>query len=85
VSRDQLAVPSSLAEAHEVLRHRQPAKDADPRVWVEFHRQSAKVYGQTADVDKRHRHEALQCAGMEIRKARTIEHALDPELDGDES
>jgi hypothetical protein len=32
-------------------------------------------------VDERHRYEALQCAGLEIRKARDIEHQLDPEGD----
>jgi hypothetical protein len=85
VSQDHCVVPSSLEEAHEMLQRQQPARDADPRVWVEFHRHSATVYGQTADVDTRHRHEALQCAGIEIHKARTIEHELDPGLDGDES
>jgi hypothetical protein len=39
------------------------------------------VYAQTSKVDQRHRHEAIQCAGIEIRKARDIEHQLDPEGD----
>jgi hypothetical protein len=72
--------PTTLAEAHEVLWRQRPAREADPSEWVAFHRHSASVYTQTAEVDTRHRHEAIQCAGMEIRKARDIEHRLDPTL-----
>jgi hypothetical protein len=77
--------PSTLVEAHDVLWRRRPARDADPLEWVAFHRHSAEVYAQTAKVDLRHQHEASQCAGIEIRKARDIEHRLDPGLDGDDS
>ena len=77
-------VPATLAEAHDVLWHQRPAQDVDPTVWVAFHRHSATVYARTADVDTRHRHEALQCAGLEIRKARDIEHRLNPLLDDEE-
>jgi hypothetical protein len=75
--------PVTLAEAEEMVWRLRPARDAEPSVWVAFHRRSATVYGQVADVDTRHRHEALQCAGLEIRKARTIEHRLNPDLDLD--
>jgi hypothetical protein len=74
-------VPSTLDEAHDVLWRQRPAKDADPREWVAFHRHSSQVYAQTAQVDLRHRYEAFQCAGLEIRKARDIEHRLNPEGD----
>jgi hypothetical protein len=77
--------PATLAEAHEVLWRQRPARDADPSVWVDFHRHSAKVYAQTAKVDLRHQHEAAQCAGLEIRKARTIEDRLNPDLDSEEA
>lgn len=83
-ARGQQKTPATLAEAHDVLWHQRPARDADPLVWVDFHRHSADVYAQTADVDIRHRHEAIQCAGMEIRKAREIEHRLNPEEDTEE-
>lgn len=82
--RDKCAVPSSLSEAHEVLWRQRPSRDAAPAEWVSFHRRSADVYVQTAKVDVRHRHEATQCAAIEIRRAREIEHRLDPSLD-DES
>jgi hypothetical protein len=85
VSKDQRTVPATLTEAHEVLRRQQPARDADPRDWAAFHRHSSAVYTQTAKVDLRHRYEATQCAGLEMRKARDIEHNLEPELDGEES
>lgn len=82
--RDQRTVPSSLYEAHEVLWRQRPSRDADPSEWVAFHRRSASVYAQTAKVDAVHRHEATQYAAIEIRRAREIEHQLDPSLD-DES
>lgn len=85
MSGEQSMEPATLADAHEVLWQQRPARDADPQVWVDFHRHSAAVYSKTASVDVRHRYEALQCAGIEIRKARNIEHRLNPELDGDES
>lgn len=80
----QLQAPSTLAEAHEVLWRQRPARDADPLVWVDFHRYSASVYGQVSKVDLRHQHEATQCAGIEVRRAREIEHRLNPQLDGEE-
>jgi hypothetical protein len=83
-TRKQQDPPATLAEAHDVLWRQRPARDAEPAEWVTFHRHSATVYAQTAEVDTRHRYEALQCAGMEIRKARDIEHRLNPGLEGDE-
>jgi hypothetical protein len=80
-ARDQ----QTLAEAHEVLWRQRPARDADPLVWAEFHRHSARVYAQAAEADPRHRHEALQCAAVEIRKARDVEHRLNPGLDDDDA
>jgi hypothetical protein len=67
-----------------MLIHARPAHDAGPSEWITFHRRSAEVYARTAKVDVRHQHEATQYAGMEIRRAREIEHRLDPTLD-DES
>lgn len=74
--------PSTLDEAHEVLSRARPRKDADPLEWVAFHRHSATVYASASKMDPRHRYEALQCAGLEIRKARDIEHRLN--LEGDD-
>jgi hypothetical protein len=73
--------PATLAEAHDLLWRQRPARDADPLVWVKFHRHSATVYQQVSQVDVHHRYEAVQCAGQEIRKARDIEHQLNPEGD----
>ena len=78
---DTSDTPATLYEAEEVLWRRRPARDADPLAWVEFHRHCADVYARTSKVDLRHRHEALTYAGMEIRKARDIEHRLNPEED----
>lgn len=74
-------LPRTLAEAHEVLWERRPGWDADPLVWAAFHRGSAEVYARAAKVDSVHRQEAAQCAVMEIRRAREIEHRLDPSVD----
>lgn len=83
MSRKQDVVPATLDEAHDLLWRQRPAQYADPQRWVAFHRYSAKVYEQTSKVDLRHRYEALQCAGLEIRKARDIEDQLSPEGDGE--
>jgi hypothetical protein len=76
VSRNQQAAPSTLAEAHDVVWRLRPARDADAREWVAFHRRCAEVYSRTAKVDLRHKHEATQYAGIEIRRAREIEDEL---------
>jgi hypothetical protein len=81
VSRDQRVVPATLLEAEEVLWCQRPARDADPSAWVAFHRHCADVYARTSEVDTKHKYEALAYAGMEIRKARDIEHRLNPEVD----
>lgn len=74
--------PRTLAEAHELLTHARPARDAGPLVWVTFHRRAAKAYSHAAKVDLGHRHEANHWAGAEIRQAREIEHRLG--LDGED-
>ena len=81
---EQHSTVATLPEAHELLLRQQPSEDANPLEWVSFHRYSATVYSKTAAIDQRHRREALCCAGMEIRKARDIEHRLDPQLDDEE-
>ena len=81
MSQEQRVTPSTLAEAHDVLWRQRPARGADLREVAAYHRHSAQVYSQVAQVDLRHKHEALQCAGLEIRKARGIEHRLDPTVD----
>jgi hypothetical protein len=74
--RPQEQTPSTLAEAREMLRRQRPKRDAGVREWIAFHRHSATVYAQTAKVDLPHRQEATQCAGLAIRRARTIEDRL---------
>jgi hypothetical protein len=76
VRRDRRVVASTLTEAQDALWRQRPAKDADPQVWAAFHRHSAQVYTQTSQIDVRHRYEALQCAGLETRKAEDIEDQL---------
>jgi DNA-binding IclR family transcriptional regulator len=68
--------PSTLQEAHELLWRARPRTDADPQEWAAFHRHCATVYAATAKVDPQHQYEATQCAGLEMRKARDIEHLL---------
>lgn len=65
--------PSTLAEAHEMLRRQRPKLADGPLVWVAFHRRCAEVYAEVAKVDLAHRHEAQYWAGEEIRRAREIE------------
>jgi hypothetical protein len=77
----ELPQPATLAEAHEVLVRLRPRRDADPLVWVEFHRRAALVYAGTAKLDVAHRREASHWAGSEIRHARAIEYRLNPDID----
>lgn len=75
-------VPSSVFEAHEALWRRRPAHDAAPEEWAAFHRHSAEVYAAAAKADEPNRHEGSQYAVFAIRRAREIEHRLNP--DGDD-
>lgn len=80
----QQYAPSTLADVHEVLWRQRPDHDSDLSEWVKFHRYSASVYSQTAQVYARYQNESQQCAGVEIRKARDLEHWLNPDLFADE-
>jgi hypothetical protein len=75
-------VPSSVFEAHELLWRLRPNHDAAPAEWAAFHRHSAEVYAAAAKVDEPNRSEASQYAAFAIRRAREIEHRLNP--DGDD-
>ena len=77
--------PATLAEAHEWVWRQRPRGYVEPQKQAAFHRECASVYSHVASIDKRHHHEASQCAGLEIRKARTIEDRLDPGLAGEDS
>jgi hypothetical protein len=77
----QQVAPSSLFDAHEVLWRQRPSHDAAPAEWAAFHRHSAEVYAAAAKVDVSNRQEASQYAVFAIRRAREIEHRLDPALD----
>ncbi len=77
----QQVAPSSLFDAHEELWRRRPAHDAAPAEWAAFHRHSAEVYAAAAKVDVANRQEASQYAVFAIRRAREIEHRLDPTID----
>ncbi|GAB1514839.1 AMED_5909 family protein [Actinophytocola sp. KF-1] len=77
----QQVAPSSLFEAHETLWRQRPSHDAPPAEWAAFHRHSAEVYAAAAKVDASNRQEASQYAMFAIRRAREIEHRLDPTID----
>ena len=79
MTKRKALAPATLTEAKELLRHERPRLDAEPLVWVAFHRRSAEVYGQVAQVDLAHRYEAHAHAGQEIRQAREIEDGLSEE------
>lgn len=81
-AREHQDLPVTLAEAHEWVWQQRPKGDVEPRERAAYHRKCASVYSRVASIDVRHQHEASQCAGLEIRKARDIEHELNP--DGDD-
>ncbi len=78
MGKHQLVVSSSVFEAHEVLWRCRPAQDAAPAEWAVFHRHSAEVYAAAAKVDEPNRAEGSQYAAFAIRRAREIEHRLNP-------
>ena len=80
---EQQNLPATLAEAHEWVWQQRPKGDVEPQERAAYHRECAAVYSRVASTDVQHQHEASQCAGWEIRKARDIEHELNP--DGDDS
>ena len=82
MTRQHQVMPSSVFEAHEALWRRRPSHDAAPAEWAAFHRHSAEVYAAAAKVDTPNRQEASQYAVFAIRRAREIEHRLNPALDG---
>ena len=52
--------PRTLREAHEILVRLRPAPErASLSEWQAFHALSARVYGEVAEVDRGHHHEAL--------------------------
>ena len=77
----QRVAPLSVFEAHEELWRRRPSHDASPVEWAAFHRHSAEVYSAAAQVDVANRVEGSQYAVFAIRRAREIEHRLDPSVD----
>lgn len=77
----QQVAPSSVFDAHEALWRQRPSHDAAAAEWAAFHRHSAEVYSAAARVDAPNRQEASQYAVFAIRRAREIEHRLDPSLD----
>ena len=77
----QQVVPMSVFDAHEALWRQRPGHDAAPAEWAAFHRHSAEVYAAAAQVDVANRQEASQYAVFAIRRAREIEHRLNPSLD----
>jgi hypothetical protein len=76
VAVTDLPQPVTLAQAHEVLMRLRPRHEAEPLLWVEFHRHSAEIYAEVAKVDQAHRNEAGYWAGVEIRRAREIEDGV---------
>ena len=59
----------TLHRAHEVLSRLRPERNAPLAAWEEYHRQSANVYAEIAEIDRHHHHEALYWAQREREKA----------------
>jgi hypothetical protein len=61
--------PRTLHRAHEVLGRLRPERNAPLARWEEYHRLSANVYAEIAEIDRHHHHEALYWAQREREKA----------------
>jgi len=64
--------PRTLRAAHEVASNRRPDAEANPVVWLAFHRANARMYQTISDVDRWHHHEALYWADYERRKVAEV-------------
>jgi hypothetical protein len=70
------AEPETLAEAHSALWRVWPAEDASPAQWRDFHAHSARMYARVAEVDARHRHEAVAWADAERAAVQRLDHQI---------
>lgn len=57
------ARPKVLSEAHELVLRKRPEQGASSKVWLNYLRDSAKLYAEVAETDRGHHHEALYWAG----------------------
>ncbi|MFD9734198.1 AMED_5909 family protein [Umezawaea sp. NPDC059074] len=62
----------TLREAHEALGKLQPAPSSAPAVLREYYLRSAVIYGQVAETDRGHHHEALYWSAREREKGERI-------------
>lgn len=80
VSEDELwrraRAVTTLQGAHDALVKVMPAPAANRERWRDFHLRSAEVYGQVAEIDRGHHHEALYWAKREREKGEEIAKAL---------
>jgi hypothetical protein len=64
--------PRSLDEAHHALASIRPRLHASPQEWLTYHRRSAALYAEIAEIDRAHHHEALSFAERERDSAQKI-------------
>ena len=62
----------TLDDAREVVFVLRPEVGAKPSEWVAFHRANAAMYERVAEIDRRHRWEALYWAGYERRQVEKL-------------
>ncbi|SFQ63543.1 AMED_5909 family protein [Amycolatopsis rubida] len=66
--------PRTLDEAHDRKLDRKPrgpASRADELLW---HKENMRMYQEVAEIDTRHRHEALSCAFIESLRIAEMEN-----------
>jgi len=62
----------TLKEAHEALGKLQPAPSSAPAVLRDYYLRSAVIYGQVAETDRDHHHEALYWSARERAKGERL-------------
>jgi hypothetical protein len=77
--------PTTLEEAHELVRRLRPEQDAEPLMCAAYHRRNSEIYALVALLNPEQRREAQQHAGQELRFARDIEDELDDHSPHDSS
>jgi hypothetical protein len=66
------AMPRTLAEAQHALASIRPPQTATLADWLAYHRQSAAMYAEVAEIDRGHHHEALFLAEHARLQAKDI-------------
>ncbi len=77
--------PQTLVEAHAALARIRPRLDSPLQEWLSYHQRSAVLYGEIAEIDRGHHHEALFMAEQEHQRMKEIKAQISMQQSVDEA